>query len=111
MRLAGGKYLRERVHEIVVGRVVGPEGEDAAGMKFFGENAEAFGAVECGVTFVEEVLRGVIDIEQDSMKAADLTPSNYALYGVDMIGRVKKIQEMKRERYTLAEIRKLLERE
>ena len=65
--LAGGKYLRQSVHKIVIGRVVGPESEDAAGVEFGGELAEAIGGVEGGVAFVEEIFGGVVDVEEDGV--------------------------------------------
>jgi Fic family protein len=46
--------------------------------------------------------------QQGLLTIADKTPSNYSLYETEVIARVKRIQELKQERYTLKEILKLL---
>jgi DNA-binding transcriptional MerR regulator len=47
-------------------------------------------------------------IRQGLLEIADITASNYILYALDSIERVKRIQELKKERYTLKEILKLI---
>jgi hypothetical protein len=58
------------LHEIAVGRVVGPEGEDAARMETGGAIAEVGGLVECGVLRVEKVFGRMIDVEEDGVEEA-----------------------------------------
>src|SRR5690242_3489482 len=41
VRLGGGEDPLKRVEEIVVGRIVGPQGEDAAGLQVRGQSAQA----------------------------------------------------------------------
>lgn len=42
------------------------------------------------------------------LQIAETTPSNYALYSIDMIDQCKQIQNLKAKRYTLAEIKERL---
>jgi Fic family protein len=42
------------------------------------------------------------------LQIAETTESNYALYSVEMIERCKRVQKLKAERYTLAEIQQIL---
>ena len=42
------------------------------------------------------------------LTVAELTPSNYALYAPETLSRIKKIQELKKERFTLSEIKERL---
>ena len=58
VRLGDGEDGSEREEEVVVGRVVGPEGEDAAFFQMRGEGAQAGGGVEDAVARVEEIARG-----------------------------------------------------
>lgn len=46
--------------------------------------------------------------KENLLQIAETTPSNYALYSVEMIARCTRIQELKAKRYTLAEIYKIL---
>jgi hypothetical protein len=69
--------------EIGVGGVVGPEGEDAAGMKLGGEGAEAGRLVEWGVAGMEEVAGGVIDVEEDGVEEAGRVQRVEALAGCE----------------------------
>ena len=46
--------------------------------------------------------------QQGLLEIADKTKSNYTLYGLETIERVKRIQELKKERYSLKEISKLI---
>ena len=42
------------------------------------------------------------------LTVAELTASNYALYAPETLSRIKKIQELKKERFTLSEIKERL---
>jgi MerR family Zn(II)-responsive transcriptional regulator of zntA len=42
------------------------------------------------------------------LQITETTPSNYALYSIDMIDQCKQIQTLKAKRYTLAEIKERL---
>ena len=66
--LGGGKDDVEGGDEIGVGRVVGPEGEDAARVKAGSKGAETVDGVEGGVARVEEVAWGVVDVEQNGVE-------------------------------------------
>ena len=51
-RIEGGGEAGE---ELVIGRVVRPEGKDAARQELGGEAAESVGAIEIGVALVEKM--------------------------------------------------------
>ena len=42
------------------------------------------------------------------LTVAELTASNYALYAPETLSRIKQIQELKKERFTLSEIKERL---
>lgn len=65
-----GKNFAEGGEEGVAGWVVGPHGEDTAGVELCRELAEGSGGIERGVAGVEEVLGGVVDVEEDGVEAA-----------------------------------------
>ena len=44
------------------------------------------------------------------LKVAEITESGYQLYATDMIGRIGKINALKEQRYSLSEIKELLEK-
>ena len=56
-RFGFGEGLAKGGEEIVVGRVVRPKGEDAAGMELGGETAQAVRLVKSAILFIEEVAR------------------------------------------------------
>lgn len=45
------------------------------------------------------------------LKVADTTPSGFQLYSTEMIGQIKKIKQLKQERYTLSEIAEMLKKD
>ena len=62
--------VAEGLEEGVFGRVVGPHGEGAAGGELFCEFGQGSRGVEGGVTGVEEIGGGVIDVEEDGVESA-----------------------------------------
>ena len=44
------------------------------------------------------------------LEVAEITPSGYQLYSPDMVARCAAIRELKKQRFTLAEIRNRLEK-
>jgi len=54
------------------------------------------------INFRDWTSEGLLDI-------ADKTTSNYALYDPETIDRVRQIQDLKKQRYTLREIHDMLE--
>ena len=58
----------ERAEEIFVRRIIGPKGEDAAGMQMAGERAQSFRLVESGVARVQKMARRMIDIQQHGVE-------------------------------------------
>jgi len=63
-----GKHSIEHGDEILIRRVVRPESKDASGMELRGAAMQSGDLVECTVPRVQETLRGVVDVEQDSVK-------------------------------------------
>lgn len=70
VRLGGGEDGGKGLEEGGGGRVVGPEGEDAAVVQVRGEGAQPGGFVEGAVARVEEVARRVVDVQEHGMKTA-----------------------------------------
>jgi len=63
-----GEDSVERGDEILIWRIVRPESEDASGMELRGAAAQSGDLVKCIVPRVQEILRRVVDVEQDSVK-------------------------------------------
>jgi hypothetical protein len=70
---------------------VGPEREDAAGVKFRGENAQTVGAVELSVPLVEEIRRRMIDVEEDRVEESPGAPGIKAGTGRRSEGEFEKV--------------------
>ena len=68
--LAGGEDRLQVGHEAFLRWVVGPEGEYSAGVEGVGEALESFLLMEHRVAFVEEIGRGVVDVEEDGVEPA-----------------------------------------
>ena len=56
-RVGSGEGLAKGGEEVVVGRIVRPKGEDAAGMQLRGEAAQAVRLVKSAVLLIQEVAR------------------------------------------------------
>ncbi len=70
VRLRRGEGGAECVKKVVIRRVIGPESEDAAWLELSGERAQSGRRIEVTVARVEEVARGVVDVEEDGLEAA-----------------------------------------
>ena len=66
-RLGPVEDLGQHRLEVGVGRIIGPQRKDAAGMQVLGEFAYSRTCVERAVAGVQDVSRRVVDIKQDGV--------------------------------------------
>jgi hypothetical protein len=64
----GGEDGLQRLEKGGVRSIVGPQAEDPSGVELRGEGLQSVGPAECGVARVEQVARGVVDVEERGMK-------------------------------------------
>jgi hypothetical protein len=64
------KHVAQERHELFIGRVIGPHCEDSFRAEEGGELSEPLARVEGAVSFVNEILRGVVDVQQNGMEAS-----------------------------------------
>lgn len=88
MRLRGRKDRAERIKKFVVGRIVGPEGKDAFRLQMRSERTQPTGRIEGAVACVEQVARGVIDIQKNGVKATT------GRFGIEPRGRSSERKEI-----------------
>ena len=68
VRLRTYENLVENPQKSRIGRIVGPQGEDAAGLKMGRETAQSFRLVERRVARVQEIAGRMIDVQQPGVK-------------------------------------------
>ena len=64
----GGEDGLQRLKKGGVRSIVGPQAADPSGVGLRGEGLPSFGPAECGVARVEQVARGVVDVEERGME-------------------------------------------
>ena len=69
MRFAGREDFPERGHKSRLGSIIRPERKDSAGMKFRSEFFQTLAAVKIPVPFMQQIRRGMINIEKDGVEA------------------------------------------
>ena len=65
MRRCGGEHLTQQGRELGLRRVVRPQREDACGVEALREPLQSVAGVEGGVARVQDVVRSVVDVEED----------------------------------------------
>ena len=70
MRMAGRKHLTKGLLKLTVRRIIRPQGKDAPGMEVRCKARETIDGVERCMARMQDVLRRVIDINQDRVVAA-----------------------------------------
>jgi hypothetical protein len=65
-----GERFVQGGQEVRFGWVVGPQGNHSVGQQVTGEVAQPCGTVKVGVTGVQDVSRGVVDIQQDGVESS-----------------------------------------
>ena len=68
MRLCVDEDLVEILQKPLIGRFIGPHRKHPAGMKLRGESAQAVRLVERCIARVQQIVRGVINVQQHGVK-------------------------------------------
>ncbi len=68
LRGGAGENDSEHCQKIVIRRIVGPQREDTALVQMRRQRAQSIGRIKCAVARMQQIARGMVDIQQDRVK-------------------------------------------